>query len=198
MPDPASRSASGRSSFRYSTPVATSERLAAHLRPVGQPDDLVRVLHGHAHDLLRGQDLGPEAAGLGHGPTRQVGAGQAGREAQVVVDPRRRAGLASRGLALHHQGLEPLGGAVDGGGQARRPATDDDQVVVGQRGVRPQADPRGDLGVGRRRRGASRRRTRPAAGRRRPRRRWRRARMPPPPSRRRASGRGSGYGPGSP
>ena len=125
------------------------ERLAAHLRPVGEPDHLVRVLHGHAHDLLRGQDLRPEAAGLGHGSARQVGAGQAGREAQVVVDPRRGPGLAARGLPLHHQGLESLGRPVDGGGQAGRSAAHDDQVVERQGGVRPQADPLGDLGVGR-------------------------------------------------
>ncbi len=150
MPDPASRSASGRSSFRYSTPVETSSAWQLDLRAVGQLDLLVVVLDAHADDLLRGQDLGPQASGLGHRAAGEVGARQAGGKAQVVVDTGRGPGLAARCLPLHHERLESLGGPVHGSGQPGRTATHDDQVVVRQRGLRAQPDLRCDLGVGRR------------------------------------------------
>ena len=62
-----------------------------------------------------------------------------GGEAQVVLDPRRRAGLPARRLALDHDRPQALRRAVDGGGQAGRPCADDDRVVVG--GLRLGAKP---------------------------------------------------------
>ena len=121
--------------------------LAAHLGPVGQGEDLVPVVDREACHRLRRQHLGAEARRLGQRAARQVGAAQPGRESQVVLDSRRRAGLAPGRLALDEQGREPLRGAVDGGGQTRRPASGDHQVVVRQRRVRPQPDPLGDLRV---------------------------------------------------
>ena len=51
-----------------------------------------------------------------------------GGEAEVVLDPAGRAGLAAERGALDDQRVEPFGGAVDRGGEARRAAADDQQV----------------------------------------------------------------------
>ena len=51
-----------------------------------------------------------------------------GREAEVVLDPPRRAGLTAESGALDHQRVEAFGSAVDGGAQAGRAGADDEQV----------------------------------------------------------------------
>ena len=58
----------------------------------------------------------------------ELGAADPGREAEVVLDPARRSGLAAERSALDDQGVEPLGGAVDGGGEAGGAGADDEQV----------------------------------------------------------------------
>jgi hypothetical protein len=69
-----------------------------------------------------------EATRLGDRPLGQLGAGDAGREAEVVLDPRRGTRLATeRGRVDHHR-REPLGCRVDGGAEAARPAADDQRV----------------------------------------------------------------------
>ena len=62
------------------------------------------------------------------GAAGQLGAADAGREAEVVLDPARGARLAAEHGALDHQRVEPLRGAVDRGAEAGRPAADDEQV----------------------------------------------------------------------
>src|SRR5882724_1643217 len=96
----------------------------------GQADD--RRGHGQAR---------PELVGLEDGALRQLAAGQAGGEAQVVLDPHAAAGLAAGPGALQDDGVEPLGGAVDRRRQPRRPRPDHDQVV--DRVVERLADPQG-------------------------------------------------------
>ena len=67
-------------------------------------------------------------------PLGQVGAGDAGREAEVVLDPRARARLPAGRDHVDAQRSQPLGCAVDGGGEPGRAAADDDEVeaAVGQ------------------------------------------------------------------
>ena len=57
---------------------------------------------------------------LHEGPLGEVAAGDAGREAEVVLDPRAGAGLPAGRDHVDAQRSQPLGGAVDGGGQSGR------------------------------------------------------------------------------
>ena len=61
-----------------------------------------------AFDLTRRDDLDAEALGLGDGAAGEVGAGEARGEAEVVLDPARRAGLPARRLALDEHGAQPF------------------------------------------------------------------------------------------
>ena len=81
-------------------------------------------------DRPRDEDLGAEPARLLERPARQLVARHAGGEAEVVLDPRGRARLAARRLALDHDRPESLGRAVDGGRQAGGPRADDHRVVL--------------------------------------------------------------------
>ena len=90
-------------------------------------------------------ELGAEAAGLVGRPLGEVGALEAAREAEVVLDPARLAGLAARGLALDHDGAQPLGRAVDGRGEPGRAAADDDEVVVVEARLVGDAEALGEL-----------------------------------------------------
>ena len=56
-----------------------------------------------------------------------------GREAQVVLDPGRGAGLAAGGDTLDALGVEALGGRVDGGSQPGRAGADHKDVAEGRR-----------------------------------------------------------------
>ena len=74
-------------------------------------------------DRARDEDLGAEPPRLLQRAARELVARDAGREAEVVLDPRRGAGLAAGRLALDDDRAQPLGRAVDGRrepGRARR------------------------------------------------------------------------------
>ncbi len=101
-----------------------------------------------AGDVARGEDLGAELDGLPAGPVGELGAGHAVGEAEVVLDPRRLAGLAAGRLPLDQQGAQPLRRAVDGGAETGRPATDDDEVVEVRGRCGRQADGGRHLGRG--------------------------------------------------
>src|SRR5690242_17727531 len=58
----------------------------------------------------------------------QLGAADASWEAEVVLDPPRRPGLAAERVAVNDQGVQPLGRAVDGRSETGRAAADDKQV----------------------------------------------------------------------
>jgi hypothetical protein len=60
--------------------------------------------------------------------SRQVRAGYAGREPEVVLDPHARAGLASQRPGLGDERPQALGGAVDRGREARRSGAEHDEV----------------------------------------------------------------------
>src|ERR671935_1444853 len=53
-------------------------------------------------------------------PPGELGAGEARRKAEVVLDPRARARLAARGEALDHERAEALRGGVDRRGEPGR------------------------------------------------------------------------------
>ena len=73
---------------------------------------------------------GAELVGLHDGALGQLAAGDAGGEAEVVLDAHAAAGLAARAPCCSSTTvLQPLGGAVDRRGQPRRPGPDHDQVV---------------------------------------------------------------------
>ena len=80
----------------------------------------------------RDEDLGAEPARLLQRAARELVPGHAGREAEVVLDPRRRPGLPAGRLALDHDRPQALRRAVDGRGQPGRTGADDHGVVLGR------------------------------------------------------------------
>jgi hypothetical protein len=86
---------------------------------------------------------------------REVGAGEALGEAEVVLDRRALPGLAAGGVAFDDDGREPLGRGVHRRREPGRTATDDAEVVERLLRARAQAEGVGDLdGRGRAERGA--------------------------------------------
>src|SRR5207237_3444068 len=89
----------------------------------------VSSLAGFERDrAVGGRGSCAELARLANGAAGELGAADPGREAEVVLDPARRSGLAAERGALDDQGVEPLGGAVNGGGEAGGAAANDEQV----------------------------------------------------------------------
>ncbi len=84
---------------------------------------------GELLGVPRDHQPGPELLRLRVGARRQLLARDAGGEAEVVLDLRARARLAAGRARLQHQDVEPLRGAVDGGGQPRGAGADDHQVA---------------------------------------------------------------------
>src|SRR6185369_13219190 len=96
-------------------------------------------------DRARDQDLRSEPPCLLQRAARQLVAGDAAGEAEIVLDARGCPGLASGRLALHDHRAQSLGGTVNGSGKAGGPAADDDRVVLGQTRMRLEAEPLGDF-----------------------------------------------------
>ena len=87
------------------------------------------ALAAEPRDLAGDDDVGAELARLGERLVRQRLARDADGKAEVVLDPRARARLSTRGVPLQHQHVEALRGGVDRRGQPGRPGADDDQVA---------------------------------------------------------------------
>ena len=120
---PASRSKPSIARCRQVTPQA---RMIVRARSTSPPSRCTwRVAGVDARDRPGDEDLGAEPPRLLQRAARQLVAGHAGREAEVVLDPRRRAGLAAGRLALDHDRAQPLRRAVHRGGQPRGPGADD-------------------------------------------------------------------------
>ncbi len=101
---------------------------AASSSPLSERDDVAAVFVAQAEGALGDRGAQAEAARLGDRPLGQLGAGDPGREAEVVLDPRRGARLAAeRGRVDQHR-REPLGRRVDGRAEASRAAADDQRV----------------------------------------------------------------------
>ena len=119
--------------MRYWAPVATISVRPLTALAVVQVDRVVAVLARQLHRLGRHRQPGAELFRLQQRPRRQLAAGDPGREAEVVLDPRGGAGLAAEGDRVDRLRVEALGGAVDRGRQAGRAAADDDQVAERRR-----------------------------------------------------------------
>src|SRR5439155_3432220 len=90
--------------------------------------------------VRRGQAR-PELARLRDGAAGELRAADAAREAEVVLDPPRRARLAAERRALQDQGVEPLRGAVDGRAQPAWARADNEQVdLLARRELAPDAE----------------------------------------------------------
>ena len=170
--------------------------VAGELGAAREPDDALRPARLERLHLPHGEQLGPEAARLVVRAAGEVGARQAVREAEVVLDPRALPGLAARRGALDEHGPQPLRGAVDRGGEPGRAAADDHEVVEVEHGARGEAEPVGELERGRalehlRRRAGRRPAAGPASTPATSSRRWR----APGRGRRRATRTGRGCGP---
>ena len=127
---------------RQATPQA---RMIVRARRTSPPSRCTwRVGGVDPRDRPRDQDLGAEPPRLLQRAARQLVAGDAGREAEVVLDPRRGAGLAAGRLALDDDRAQALRGAVDGRGQAGGPGADDHRVVLGRGGLGREAEQLGD------------------------------------------------------
>ncbi len=79
------------------------------------------------------EDLGAEPPRLLQRTARQLVARDTRREAEVVLDPGRRAGLAAGRLPLDHDRAQALRRSVHGRGQPGGPGADDHRVVLGRR-----------------------------------------------------------------
>ena len=117
-------------SCRHETPQA---RMIVRARRTSPPSRCTwRVAGSMPRDRPGDEDLGAEPARLLQRAARELVAGDARREAEVVLDPRRGAGLAARRLALDHDRAQPLRRAVHGGREPGRPGADDHGVVLGR------------------------------------------------------------------
>ena len=118
MPLPASRSKPSIASCRQETPHA---RMIVRARRTSPPSRCTwRVVRVDARDRARDEDLGAEPPRLLQRAARQLVARHARREAEVVLDPRRGAGLAAGRLALDDDRAQALRRAVHRRGEARR------------------------------------------------------------------------------
>src|SRR5205823_14401385 len=93
-------------------------------------DDPARPLDAKAGRVLKGEQLGAEAAGLIGRAPREIGAAQACWEPEIVFDQARLAGLPAGRLALDHDRLQPLRRSVHRGGKPGWAAAHDHEVVV--------------------------------------------------------------------
>ena len=104
------------------------DRAGRDLAPVRQGHHKV-VRHPQRRHLDRTLYLGPELLGLHQRFGGQLRAGEAGREAEVVLDTCARARLPAYGNPFQHQRVQSFRGAVDGSRQSGGPSTDDNNVV---------------------------------------------------------------------
>ena len=92
-------------------------------------------------------DLGTELARLDQRAVGELGAGDPGGKAEVILDLRRGRGAPSGRDRVEQDRLQALGGGVDGGRETGRAGADDQQVAVaGAVRERPQADHSAELG----------------------------------------------------
>ena len=105
---------------------------ATALNALAVPElDLAQPVRSGFRDLIRLVDAGDDRAELARLQRRapgEIGAGETGGEAEVVLDAGTGAGLATRSEALDHQGAEALRGGVDRSGQPGRTATEHHDV----------------------------------------------------------------------
>ena len=99
-PFPARRSKPSTARRRHATPHATHDR--SRLEDVAAVEEHAAALGVDPLDRARDEDLRAEPAGLLERAARQLLARDARGKAEVVLDPRRGAGLPAGRLALDH------------------------------------------------------------------------------------------------
>ena len=131
------------------------------MSPASEPVDR-DVLDAH-----RAEEFHLVAAGLRDEALGEVSAADALRESRVVVDALGDARLAAQPAALDHDGVDALARRVDRGGEARRSAADDRQVVAATLGLErePELAARAPRWSARRARRSRRRRSSGSTGR---------------------------------
>ena len=130
MPLPVRRSKPGHVQLPVGDAGGDEHAVRAQAAAAGELDDPPGALGAQADRVLDRQQLGAEPSRLVDRAAGEVGAGQAAREAEVVLDPARHPRLAAGRLALDEDGLQALGRAVDRRGQSGGAAADDHEVVV--------------------------------------------------------------------
>jgi hypothetical protein len=131
MPAPSKCFQRSRPSERYATPVVTTTARARTTAPSASVD-LQRVGCGLQRDRLARRDhADAELDRLQARLRGEVVAAHAEREAEVVLDARRRRRLAAGRHAVEQHRAQALGGAVDRGREPGRPGADHGEVDVG-------------------------------------------------------------------
>ena len=99
------------------------------------------VLRRKRADFIRDRHFGAEFLRLIIGARHQRHAGNSGRKAEIVFNPRRSAGLTTERAAIEHDDGEAFRRSINGGGKAGRSGADDGNVIEAIRIDRPdQAD----------------------------------------------------------
>ena len=118
----------------------------AHLVSVLEPDEVAVGAWLEPDRAVGRGGAGAELPRLRDRPGRELGAADAGREAEIVLDPARRARLAAEPAALDDERVEPLGRSVDGRAETRRAAPDDHEVdLLARSELEPDAERPGHL-----------------------------------------------------
>src|SRR4029077_14925217 len=104
-------------------------------------DDPPRALDAQPGGVPEAEELGAQAPRLRRRSLGELGAAQARRKPEVVLDPARLAGLTPGSSPLDHDRLQALGRAVHGGGEASGATADDHEIVVLKRGLSRNPEP---------------------------------------------------------
>ena len=122
------------------------DRAPGHLRAVGEGERVVPGDEVEPGDGARGGDDGTELLGLERGSGGEVLTGDAGGEAEVVLDARARGCLSTDRRTVQGERPEALRRGVHGGGQPRRAGADHHDVVAALRdGLEGEAELDGDV-----------------------------------------------------
>ena len=100
----------------------------AQIGLVVEANQIVPVLPGQCRRPPRHRDPGAELHRLHLGPERQVAAGDPRREAEIVLDPRRGAGLPADRQIVDGDRRQTLRCAIDRGRQPGGTGADHDQI----------------------------------------------------------------------
>jgi hypothetical protein len=116
-------------------------RAGEHVLPVVEVDahEALRAI-GQLHRAMEAREHRVEAARLERRVARQLRAGDAGREAEVVLDARARAGLSAGSPGLCHERAQALGAAVDRSRETRGAGAEHDEIEAPAVDLRAQAE----------------------------------------------------------
>ena len=110
-------------------PVVASMARVTSSRPSASVETLVSRIDRDAGHFERREKLGAEPLRLHQSAARQLAAADAGRKAEIVLDPRAGARLSARSMPVEQQRPQPFRCAVHRRREARRTGADDHEVV---------------------------------------------------------------------